>query len=166
MNYYNCGAEKVSLKDLIKKALNTLYEKDWELLCLGKDERINKHVGERAIVFRFGIYFQQELNKIPELKDLNLDCEYNRKGTNPKSITIKNRIMPDIILHQRGNNNHNLLVLEFKGWWNKNQEYDKKKIERLIDNAGEYGYKEGYTILLDKRYSDDNIQQVFVDKQL
>ena len=166
MNYYNNGEERVSLKDLIKKALNTLYEKDKELLWLGESAGIDKHVGERAIVFRFGIYFQQELNKIPELKDLKLDCEYNRKGMDPKKITIEERIMPDIILHQRGNSNHNLLVIEFKGWWNKNQEYDKKKIEKLIDNAGEYGYKEGYTILLDKRYSDDNIQQVFVDKQL
>ena len=150
-----------SLKDLIKKALETLYAKDKELLWLGESKGIDKHVGERAIVFRFGIYFQQELNKIPELKELNLDCEYNRKGLDPKSITIKDRIIPDIILHQRGNNNHNLLVLEFKGWWNKKQDYDKKKIEKLISNEGEYGYKEGYTILLEKNFSEENIQQVF-----
>lgn len=164
MNYYNNGEERVSLKDLIKKALNTLYEKDKELLWLGESAGIDKHVGERAIVFRFGIYFQQELNKIPELKDLKLDCEYNRKGTDPKSIAIEHRIMPDIILHQRGNNEHNLLVLEFKGWWNKNQEYDKKKIEGLVSNEGGYGYKEGYTILLEKNFSVENIQQVFPPK--
>ena len=68
--------------------------------------------------------------------------------------------MPDIILHQRGNNNHNLLVLEFKGWWNKNQEYDKKKIEQLVSKEG-CGYKEGYTILLGKNFSEENIRQIF-----
>lgn len=161
MDYYNYGEKRVSLKDLIKNALNTLYEKDKELLWLGESAGIDKHVGERAIVFRFGIYLQQELNKIPELEVLNLDCEYNRKGLDPKSITIRDRIIPDIILHQRGNNNHNLLVLEFKGWWNKNQEYDKKKIEKLVSNEEGYGYKEGYTILLGKNFSEENIQQIF-----
>ena len=147
-------------RPLIEKALDKLYEIDSDLLLMGNSIGIEKHVGERAIVFRFGLYFQQELDKYRDFDNFNLDCEYNRDGFDVKTIRIKDRIYPDMILHQRGNNRNNLLVLEFKGWWNKSQDYDKKKILEMIDKNGQYRYKEGYTILLGKRREEANVNPV------
>lgn len=47
----------------------------------------------------------------------NVDCEYNRNYNNPKklkSISDKNGVRPDIIVHKRWNNDNNLLVIEIK----------------------------------------------------
>lgn len=134
-------------KPLIEKVLDKLYKEEPELFVLDDSKKIEKHVGERAIVFRFGLYFQKELEKYEWFKEYKLDSEYNRNGTAPKRLPIVgDRIFPDLILHRRGNNDANLLVIEFKGWWNRNQEYDEKKIRQMIDKNGEYRYHEGYAI--------------------
>lgn len=138
-------------KPLIEKVLDKLYKKEPELFDLDDSKKIKKHVGERAIVFRFGLYFQKEIEKHEWFKEYKLDCEYNRNGINPKKVpTIGNRIYPDLVLHKRKNNAGNLVVMEFKGWWNRSQEYDEKKIEKMIDKNGKFRYSAGYTILLEK----------------
>lgn len=58
---------------------------------------------------------------------------------------------PDLILHERGTNNNNFLVIEFKTWWDSNQDDDKNKIEDFCDPLGEYRYKYGVLILFGKR---------------
>ena len=130
--------------NLISEALTMLYRNDKYL--------IDHHANERAIVFRFGIYFQVLLNKYETYKDYNLDIEYNRNLDDPKRTpNHKNGIYPDLILHKRGNNNFNLLVIEFKCHWNnQGQEKDKSKIGELMSPNGIYNYKEGYTIRLEK----------------
>ncbi len=150
-----------SIKCLIEKALKILYryERDTLISISVNDVQIDKHVGERAIVFRFGVYFQRYLNKYKYYRQFNLDCEYNRSGTDPKKIKVVDRIFPDVILHQRGNNNNNIAVIEFKGWWNKNQKYDEIKIKELINPDGDYKYREGFTVLLGKcKYEVEPIQ--------
>ena len=140
-----------SFENMIKLALDKLYNDDSYLFNIDTSSKIKKHVGERAIVFRFGLYFQQELDKYEFFNDFKLDCEYNRSGSNPKQLQIiGNRFFPDLILHKRGDNKNNLLVIEFKGWWNKNQIYDEKKIKEMVKEDGEFRYCEGYTILLEK----------------
>lgn len=146
-----------SFREMIDRTLDILYNKEPELFNIGSSDEIEAHVGERAIVFRFGLYFQQALDECGKFKDYNLDCEYNRNGTGPKTLPmVENRIFPDLILHQRGNNNNNLLVVEFKGWWNKNQKYDEDKIKAMISKNGRYQYREGYTVLLGKDSGDVN----------
>lgn len=56
-----------------------------------------------------------------------------------------------MILHERGTNNINFLVIEFKTWWDSNQMDDMRKIEAFCDQSGEYGYKYGVIILLGKK---------------
>ena len=139
-----------SFKPLIEKALDLLYYNESKLFNLDDNAEIEKHVGERAIVFRFGLYFQKVLDECGMFYGYNLDCEYNRNGSDPKRLIVGDRIFPDLILHRRGNNDGNLLVIEFKGWWNRKQEYDEKKIRQLIDKNGEFRYHEGYAIILEK----------------
>lgn len=158
------GEDVPSIKYLIEKALRLLYRYEGNALIsiTPNGKKIKKHVGERAIVFRFGIYFQRYLNKYKYYKQFDLDCEYNRSGTDIKKIKVVDRIFPDIILHQRGNNDNNIVVIEFKGWWNKNQKYDEKKVLEMIDPDGDYKYNEGYTVLLERDKAI--IKQIFLVK--
>lgn len=138
-----------SFKPLIEKTLDKLYGKEPELFNLYDTQKVGSHVGERAIMFRFGLYFQKELDECGGYSGYYLDCEYNRIGIDPKKLE-DDLIIPDMILHRRGNNDGNLLVIEFKGWWNGNQKNDEEKIERMVNKNGEFQYREGYTVLLGK----------------
>lgn len=136
-----------SIKRLIEKALDKLYKEDYNsLICLNH----KKHVGERACVFRFGIYFSQILKREKQFKGYNLDCEYNRNYDDPKRKNNGDLIIPDIILHERGNNDNNIVVIEFKGWWSdvKSQKDDIYKLKELVDPCGKYKYQYGYSIKL------------------
>lgn len=141
------GNDRTSIKRLIEKALDKLYKEDYNsLICLNHE----KHVGERACVFRFGIYFSQILKREKQFKGYNLDCEYNRNYDDPKRRNNGNLMIPDIILHKRGNNDNNIVVIEFKGWWSdvKSQKDDIYKLKELVDPYGKYKYQYGYSIIL------------------
>lgn len=134
----------IDLDYLIRTALSLLYKNDKYLI----DIRTN----ERCIVFRFGYYFQTLLSMHREYKEYDLDLEYNRDGEDPKkTINHQNGIYPDVILHKRGNNNDNLLVMEFKGHWNnQGSRRDESKIYDLINPSGKFHYKRGCKILLNE----------------
>ena len=141
------GNDRTSIKRLIEKALDKLYKEDYNsLICLNHE----KHVGERACVFRFGIYFSQILKREKQFKGYNLDCEYNRNYDDPKRRNNGDLMIPDIILQKRGNNDNNIVVIEFKGWWSdvKSQKDDIYKLKELVDPYGKYKYQYGYSIIL------------------
>lgn len=136
----------IELEVMIKQALECVYQDD-SYLIFNNDR---DHCGERAIVARFMIYFHALLNA-SEYKHYNLDCEYNQNMGNPKSLpSFENGTYPDIILHKRGSNDHNILIMEFKTWWNSNQNEDIRKIKEFMAPKGQYKYKYGCTILLEK----------------
>lgn len=138
---------KLALEFYIQKALNKLYKNDEYLIKIYSD-KYNKdnHVSERGIVFRFGVYLEKyRLKYFPQY---DLDAEYNRNINLIKMLNSK-PVIPDLIIHKRGTNENNLLVLEFKTWWNKNQIEDIKRV-KLFKN--ELSYKYGATILIDKEH--------------
>lgn len=127
---------------LIRTALSLLYKNDKYLIDI--------HANERCIVFRFGYYFQNLLSMHCEYKEYNLDLEYNRDGEDPKKTPNHEKgIYPDVILHKRGNNKDNLLVMEFKGYWNnQGPRRDESKIYDLVNPNGKFHYKRGCKVLL------------------
>lgn len=130
------------LKQYVDYALEKLYQKDMSL--------IDRKVSERAIVFRFGLYMHEILQST-EFSVYDIDVEYNRNGNEPKrSPNHKNGTYPDFIIHKREVNTDNLLVLEFKTEWYNNQKADKDKIQKYMDLSGEYKFKYGATILINK----------------
>ena len=145
----------MTLEDYVILALKKVYQNDGYLInnepyFHNRNDRHN-HVGERPIVFRFAHYLQTELSEDRNYQQYNLDCEYNRNQIDRKILPdFPNGVFPDVILHKRGDNDYNLLVIEFKGYWNRNQDDDRKKVSLLTDISGAYGYKAGYTILIDK----------------
>ena len=77
-------------------------------------------------------------------KKYNLDFEYNKNLDDVKRTKIfSNGTYPDLILHKRGSNDGNILVLEFKTWWNNNSNSNKdiEKLEDFVNQDGKYRYK-------------------------
>ena len=137
----------------IKESLIDLYENDKYLIGINDDQNHEDHVGERTIVFRFAYYLQNYLNMDGGYGNYNLDCEYNRNGTQPKELSGR-ATYPDLILHRRGSNDHNIMVMEFNGYWNNNQEYDEEKICGFTSDKGDYKYLVGYTVLIGRRLEE------------
>ena len=147
----------LEIEDLVNIALKAIYKYDKYLID------IKAH--ERDIVFRFGIYFQRLLEKHDLFKTYNLDVDYNRNGHDPKRTenSSDKGVYPDVILHKRGHNNDNLLILEFKGYWNNNRERiekDERTIRDLMSPTGDYKYQKGYWVLLDKVFSPQNLRNI------
>lgn len=136
--------EKLSLlMQLVEEALNELYKKDHYLL--------EQEVHERSIVFKFAHYLQILLDEDEEFLEYDLDVEYNRNGNSPKIIPgRRNGAEPDVIIHKRGSNMHNLLMIEFKTHWNSETKDDLKKLKEFTRNSGIYKYSLGLSIVLGK----------------
>jgi hypothetical protein len=129
---YHCGEvdqEENEVKQAVASCLHILHQSDRALFV--------NDVSERAITHKLAEYLQAQF------KDFNVDCEYNRNSCNglqnPKLLRLladeKSKIKekalgqhpnleeeihssvstyPDIIVHRRLSNDHNLLVIEVK----------------------------------------------------
>jgi hypothetical protein len=119
-----------SVRERLKAALETLLIRDSHLLEIG--------VHERALMARVAVYLA------PLFPEYSVDVEYNRHGIEVKRAEIpeecatktdragKAIIIPDLIVHQRDNDNENLLVLEAKKSANrKGQECDRLRLEAM-----------------------------------
>lgn len=152
----------IDLKNILKAALNEFYQNDAKCLLAVKGM-------EQACVFRIGLYMQNIMNKQPTLSTLNLDCEYNKCFNQPKTTPRHKRgARPDLIIHKRNlnpdkPNNENIMVIEFKGYWNKNIKSDIEKLEDFTSCLCGYHYKLGAFVYLNKtnfeiRYYKDGEQ--------
>ncbi|MEN8906641.1 MAG: hypothetical protein ABF289_11840 [Clostridiales bacterium] len=140
------------INKLVGNSLNNLFKSDKELINIENIalDDINKHAAERSIVFRFGIYLNEELKKYPDhFTDTNLDVEYNRYNYDIKKVDEKS-IFPDLIIHSRHNQDKNILVVEFKTWWNNNTYDDEKKLKAFTRNSGKFRYDYGLSLIIDK----------------
>lgn len=139
------------MKEAVEKALIKLYEKDaYLILSHPQNNKEDSHVSERGIVFRFGIYLQMLLSE-SQFTDYNIDVEYNRNMYKKKTLpSYANGTFPDLIVHKRGSNQDNILILEFKTWWNRDTREDIKKIKQFMAPDGNYRYKMGASIVLER----------------
>jgi hypothetical protein len=99
--------KRADVEERLKAALQQLCVKDRHLLYVG--------ASERSIAFRLGLYLQCKFS------DWHVDCEYNRHGPNRKRVALdesrcasKDLVIPDIIIHRRGQQGPNLLAIEVK----------------------------------------------------
>lgn len=120
--------------------MGKLYCRDKILICHGW----TLHAGERAIVFKFGEYFDELTHNLENVRNMNLcvDCEYDRHLNDIKRIdwyNEKRKIVPDIVWHQRNTDRNNILAIEFKGWWN-HQSRENDKIKKLCQEPYNYQY--------------------------
>jgi hypothetical protein len=141
----------LEIRDAVDQALQELYYNDKYLISNrprdgGEDAN---HVSERGIVFRFGIYLYNLCSAKRPLRFYDIDAEYNRNMYDKKNLpSFPNGTYPDLIVHKRGGNEDNLLVVEFKTWWNNDRTNDEKRIKEFMAQDGEYRYKLGLSVLL------------------
>lgn len=128
-----------SMKERVAAALEALLINDHALL--------ERDVAERAICSRIALYLEGHF------PSLAVDVEYNRRGIDPKRLLgIEecggNRaalVYPDIIVHRRGDDQENLLVVEVKKSTNAtSRDCDRAKLAGFVE---ELGYR--YAVLVD-----------------
>lgn len=132
--------EQYIIERRIMHAIDSLRMKDFYLL---------KHdCSERSIAHRLAIYIEQIFNG-----EYAVDCEYNRDGVDPKRLLVAvgslgngSCVYPDIIVHKRGTNDHNILAIELKkeNARREDKDVDLKKL-KLFTSTQSYGlhYKFG-----------------------
>ena len=123
-----------NIKELIESAVEQLYEKDYYLIEHG--------LWEVCITHRLAIYIEKQFKDSPYDR-LNVDIEYNNDGYGEKKIVVdENGKRPDIIIHKRGVNTNNLLIVEMKKNTVSDSE-DDKKLCCATEQTSKFKYKLG-----------------------
>ena len=120
------------------RALYKMYRNDSSL--------IENKCCERSIVFRLGLYLAEYLRG----RGLDVDCEYNKEGENPKSLPQQKHNFPDLIVHKRACSESNLLIVEVKTFNNsktKGLEQDRGKLIGFTQDE-RYRYKWGVHVYI------------------
>ena len=121
-------------------AIEAFRENDAQLLELG--------VSERTIAARLQVYL------VSLFPSHHVDVEYNRHGVDVKRLSrsrdcgnddITSRILPDIVIHKRGDDKANLLVVEIKDDSAGSAQVDRDR-EKLAKLRRQYCYQ--HTLLL------------------
>ena len=117
---------------------------------------LENNLGERCIAGFLAMYLQQAF---PEF---NVDVEYNRHGITPKILDLPENcadyrnedgeafVVPDVIVHRRGADGPNILVLEMKKTSNPNR-HGARDYERLRAFRGQLRYEFGALIIFETR---------------
>lgn len=130
-----------------------------------KDKNLPIDVHERTSVSRIAHYLANIIEHKQLFKDnkIVVDVEYNRSGSYIKTLLYDKRIYPDLIVHQRGNNEYNILICEFKN--KKNSRSDKSRIQKMV-NESFYGYLIGTTIIFKdiRRNAQDNVNPIWIER--
>lgn len=130
------------LESEMRSCVYQLYDQDYQILA--------QDSGERAICGRLAMLMAASFPQH------HVDIEYNRKdfGLEPKDIEMPdengilttNRVFPDIIVHERGHNLRNLLVVEVKKSTNAvADEHDHAKLKAL---CWQLRYRNGFFLSL------------------
>jgi len=118
---------RTTIKQALHSAIDSLLEKDLDLLATGAHEQ--------SICHRLALYLER-------FTDLNVDCEYNRNMMRSKELRGGSRFRPDIIVHRRLSNDENVLVVETKAQARRG-EPDVKKLKELTNELGVFRYWAG-----------------------
>ena len=124
----------------VRRAVRTLFVRDVALL--------ERDAAERAIAARLAVHLASVF------RDHHVDVEYNRHGLDPKEVRLppscrgggKRLIVPDIVVHHRGHDGDNLLVVELK----KRSNHESRVCDRakIVAMKRELGYQCGVLIVL------------------
>ena len=162
------------LEEIIIPAIDSFYSepKDRDL--------IQRNANERTVVAniycKVNSILNEKQNFTEELQNLGIDIEYNRNAEGSKEVFVKcgfcdkhdcfinqkhlqyTTSSPDMIIHHRGFNDNNQVVIEFKKVSNRNnkeRDDDKAKLiyftcqrKYLEHNEKDYQYHIGYFIVL------------------
>lgn len=112
----------------VRDALSTLFDRDGKLLEIG--------AAERTIAARIANYLR------PHFEGSDIDVDYNRMNDAPKTVAydeLPELVYPDIIVHVKGDNSANVLVIELKK--DTNREPKERDIRKLLAYRRELEYR-------------------------
>jgi hypothetical protein len=114
----------------LSDAVREFRARDGDLLRLG--------VHERTLVAKIACYVARRF------RAYHVDVDYNRHALDPKRLerpAVAGLILPDLIVHRRGDDFSNLIVVEVKCEQNRqSRDRDRTKVLALMD---EYAYSFG-----------------------
>ena len=144
-----------------------LKEKILEIFYLANQQFLNRNIkivdidiNERTLCAQLSSFINRILEET-ELSDYYCDVEYNRLGNCIKEINHKKKIIPDLIIHSRGEKvKDNLLVLEMKKITSgfRSMDYDRRKLRKMTKQHFEefeththylYNYEVGVFYIID-----------------
>ena len=136
------------IKDKLDICLKLLEENDSDYF----KEKLKDTINERTITAKLSCYLQFMFKK------WNVDCEYNRVGKGGEKKTENGTsIYPDIIIHERGDPDKNLLAIEAKKS-NRCSNDDKRRLKNLTKTKNkkseELKYQYGVFILINPDSKD------------
>lgn len=125
----------------VHQALEKLREHDSHLLDV--------NANERSVTHHLAVYLHREF------ESWDVDVEYNREGHDLKRLrdlpdVKRDNVFPDVIVHIRGTNDKNLLVVEVKMQGNEDESDENKLVEftKPLTRNG-LGYRWGLQLTLD-----------------
>lgn len=129
-----------------------------------RDERelLDRNVSERTLADHLARFIREDVST-----DFSVDVEYNRHVDDPKRLDLPPRehpdeepqatiVSPDIVVHVRGTDDHNLLVLEVKKPGG-DLDYDERKLRAFREQLK---YRYTAHIILGRNPDDEIIQEV------
>jgi hypothetical protein len=125
---------------LVRRALKDLFDKDGPLL--------ERDAAERAIAAKLAVHLAVLF------PDHKVDVEYNRHGLDRKRVELPPNcryggiklILPDIVVHRRGTDDDNLLVVELKKQTNTKKESRDCDRAKIVAMKREFHYQHGVLI--------------------
>jgi hypothetical protein len=149
------------MKDILIKSIQELYKTHLFLL--------ESNVKEESINFHFANILWKNYSKITTNKREIIDVEYDRYEQDEK--TLENRhIRPDILIHERGNDNSNKLAIEIKKKYS--SKVDKEKMKEILRPPFCYKYSACIALNIKYRkpyiivYSQTNKQDIKIPVQI
>ena len=129
--------EDVEIKKIVHDAIKKLLEEDRYLF--------QYDLNERTISHRLGVHIERNLQASEY--EYDVDCEYNKALDNPKMISV-GKILPDVIVHRRGEMHSNALVIDVKKTKASNSDKkDRLKLEELTNPQGGMHYNLGLRLV-------------------
>ena len=121
-------SDEPSVGKAVLCAIEKLFELDQKLLVIDAAERT--------------IASQMARHLRPYFENFDIDVDYNRMGEAPKAVRYDEkpeRVYPDIVVHLRGTNADNMLVIELKK--DTNRETKDRDIRKLRAYRRELHYR-------------------------
>lgn len=122
------GCDTAAVGGAVLDALSKLFERDGKLLSVD--------AAERTIAAQIAHHLR------PHFEGFDIDVDYNRMGDAPKAVAYDEtpeRVYPDIVVHTRGDNTANVLVIELKK--DTNREPKDRDIRKLRAYLRELDYR-------------------------
>lgn len=121
--------------------------------------------GERAVVAELYVRVRERFS------EYQVNDEYDRRKRAVKDLIYPNAagvmdeadIVPDLIVHRVGTQDHNLLVVEVKRHTNRDFAKDIWKLRGMTDQAGRYAYTVGVHLVLNIPIGRVDRADVYID---